>query len=145
MSPELSISDVQILDLEWVDGRLVLLRDDDQMLRRFGQVEVRTFGDTCITPFVQRAVADEIWVPVNGKTELHLIDRRAASPDKDRYLRIVLDAAEPCALLVPFGVAYAIENELDATLIRLSTHADGKHPEDETIPFETLSHLLVEI
>ncbi|MBN2502160.1 MAG: hypothetical protein JXB38_15355 [Anaerolineales bacterium] len=144
MGSELPFSDVQILALEWEDGRLVLLRDDDHMLRRFGQVELRTFEDTCITPFVQRAVADEIWVPVNGKTGLHLIDRRGASPDKDRYLHIVLDAAEPCALLIPFGVAYAIENELDATLMRLSTHADGKHLEDDTIPFDTLSHLVVE-
>ena len=115
------------------------------MLRRFGQVEMRTFGDTCVSPFVQRAVADEIWVPVSGKAVLHLVDRRAASPDKDVYQRVVLDTAAPQALLVPFGVAYAIENEADTALIRLSTHADGRHPEDKTIPFEELSHLLVEL
>ena len=144
MEPKLPIGDVQLLDLEWENGRLVLLKADDHMLRRFGQVEVRTFGDICVTPFVQRAVADEIWVPMSGKSLLHLIDRRAVSPDKDKYFRAALDAAQPQALLVPFGVAYAIENEQGATLIRLSTHADGKHPDDEIIPFEALSHLLVE-
>ena len=144
MNPKISIGDVQLLDLRWEDGRLVLLRDEDHLLRRFGQAEVRTFDDTCVTPFVQRAVADEIWVPVNGKAVLHLVDRRAASPDKDGYFRAALDADAPQALLVPFGVAYAIENEQGTTLIRLSTHADGRHPDDEIIPFEELSHLLVE-
>ena len=144
MEPKIPISDVQLLDLEWDNGRLVLLRDDDHMLRRFGQVEVRLFEDTCVTPFVLRAVADEIWVPVNGKAVLRLIDRRSDSPDKDRYFQIALNAAEPQALLIPFGVAYSVENEEAATLIRLSTHADGKHPDDEIIPFEDLSDLLVE-
>ena len=132
------IPDVNLLDLKWDGDRLVFLREDDHLLRRFGQVEVRRIKKGQITPFSCREVADEIWAVFSGQVVFTLIDKREKSPSENQTVEFFLDEGSPQALLVPFGVAYAIQTEQDSQLIRLTTHLDGTHPGDKTFPFEEL-------
>ena len=71
-----AIPDVYVLDLEQTDGRLVLLRDNDHLLRRFGQLDYRELKGGEETPVILRAVADEIWSVISGEVTLTLLDKR---------------------------------------------------------------------
>ncbi len=142
MSEPLVIPDVHLLVLKFESGRLIALRDDDHLLRRFGQAEVRRFSAGEQTHFTLRAVADEIWAPAEGAAEFILVDRRGQSPSKDKVVQIRLTANKPQSLLIPFGVAYSIRAESEALLLRLATHVDGAHSEDESFSADEFSALL---
>lgn len=137
-----SIPDVFLLDLMRVNDRLIVLRDEDLLLRRFGQVEIRKLVSGEITPFTFREVADEVWSVIKGKATLVLIDRRGGSPSKNQVMEVHLLGERPQAVLVPFGVAYAITALKNVHLVRITTHPDGIHPGDETFPRKEFSKLL---
>ena len=138
VSDQYPIPDVFILDLKWDGDRLVFLREDDHLLRRFGQAEVRRMKEGETTPFIFREAADEIWMVLSGRAVFTLIDKREKSPSVDQVGKFTLDADAPQALLVPFGVAFAIQTEKYSQLIRLATHLDDAHPNDKDISFEEL-------
>jgi|GEM_PF-2589791 len=142
MSSGFPISDLHLLPLRLDEGQLALLRRDDHLLRRFGQVEVRRFEAGVQSPFKLRAVADEVWVPLHGVAQFTLIDLRPSSPSENQSFQVALDAAQPQALLVPFGVACSIATQGGAELLCLATHADGDHAEDRVINREDLQGLL---
>ena len=120
---------------------VVLVRDDDHLLRRFGQVEIRKIPAKSSSDFVLRAVADEIWTTIIGSLEFILVDRRQGSTSENQALKITLQADNMQGLLIPFGVAYSIHAEEDSQALRLTTHTDGTHTEDRTLPREALSDL----
>jgi dTDP-4-dehydrorhamnose 3,5-epimerase-like enzyme len=142
MSSDFPISDLYLFPLQLDEGQLALLRRDDHLLRRFGQAEVRRFKAGVQSPFKLRAVADEVWTPLHGVAQFTLIDLRPASPSENQSLEITLDAEQPQALLVPFGVACSIATQDGAELLRLTTHADGDHAEDRVISREDLQGFL---
>ena len=110
--------------------RTVLLRDTDHLLRRFGQAELvelragESFGP------ISRAVADEVWVVMEGDTEFHLTDLRPQSPTKEH--RQSLRSRAPWLVLIPFGVEFSIHTPSPCRLLRFATHADGVHAGDRT-------------
>jgi mannose-6-phosphate isomerase-like protein (cupin superfamily) len=106
----------------------VLLRDTDHLLRRFGQaelVELRAGGS--FGP-IWRAVADEVWVVIEGDTEFRLTDLRPQSPTKERCQSLRSQA--PSLVLIPFGVEFSIHTPTPCRLLRFATHADGAHAGD---------------
>jgi dTDP-4-dehydrorhamnose 3,5-epimerase len=135
MASEFLIHDVHLLPLKSDGNRLVVLRDDDHLLRRFGQAEVRLLAAGSRTDFVIRAEADEVWAPLEGRAEFTLVDTRPGSPSENQSVIVVADAQTPQALLIPFGVAYSIVAESGARLLRIATHEDGAHPEDQLRPY----------
>ena len=132
------IPDLYLLDLKWDGNRLVLLQEDDHLLRRFGQVDLHRIKKGQTTLFTCREVADEIWTLISGRAVFTLIDKREESPSENQNVIITLDETSPQALLVPFGVACAVQTKQDSQLIRLTTHLDGTHSGDKTFPFEEL-------
>jgi hypothetical protein len=137
-----SIPDVFLIDVEREDGRLILLRDNDHLLRRFGQVEFRELRAGENTSFTLRAVADEIWSVIKGEVSLSLIDRRDCSPTKNHVMELTLSGEEPQSVLVPFGIAFAFTAIEDAQMVRLATHHDQAHSQDETLSYEEFASLL---
>ena len=99
----------------------VILRYEDHLLRRFGQVELRHIPAGAQTDFTQRAAADELWAVLQGSVAILLIDRRPQSPTFDVVDEHPLLAREHLALLIPFGVAYALEAEQESQVLRLAT------------------------
>ena len=68
----MSIPDVYCFDLVQEGNHLVLLRDSDHLLRRFGQIEIRELRAGEKSQFVLRISADEIWSVTQGEIDLHL-------------------------------------------------------------------------
>ena len=142
MNTQNSIPDVFLFDVERKDGRLILLRDNDNLLRRFGQVEFRELRAGENTPFTLRVVADEIWSVIKGEASLSLVDRREGSPTKNHVMKLTLSSEEPQSILVPFGVAFAFTAIEDAQMVRLATHQDQEHSQDETLSHEEFASFL---
>ncbi len=143
MIPSYAIPDVYVLDLEPIDGRLVLLRDKDHLLRRFGQVEYIKFEKGQEISFILRAVADEIWSVIGGEVTLTLVDKRDDSPSENKFLKIQLSASKSQSVLIPFGVAYRFEVIKKAQMLRVTTHTDDTHPEDQTFPVNEFDSFLL--
>lgn len=129
MSNQLAISDLVLFHLERTDTHLAILRERDHLLRRFGLLELVDLAPGIDAAFNLRAEADEIWAPVDGAVELSLVDQRPQSPSYGVGMQLTLDAADPQAVLIPFGVAHAFAAAAPARLLRLSTHS-RVHPLD---------------
>lgn len=129
MAASLPISDMYLFPLKREDGRLVILREQDHLLRRFGVLETQSLEPGASTGFGLRAEADQILAPLDGAVDLSLVDLRSASPSHGARVEISLTAVEPQALLLPFGVACRLSSSQGARLLRLSTHS-ATHAED---------------
>jgi hypothetical protein len=139
MADSLPISDMHLFPLSREDGRFIILREQDHLLRRFGLLETLSLEPGTKTLFKLRAEADQILAPLDGAVDLSLIDMRVESPSHGARLEVTLSAADPHGLLLPFGVACLLLSADGARLLRLGTHsavhagdrdlADGDLPE----------------
>lgn len=128
---------IRDLTLEVTNGltKFHVLRDEDHLLRRFGQVQVIRKSPGRHETLCLREVADEVWALIEGKVEFAWHDLRQDSPTKDHWHHLRTET--PTLILAPFGVAFgcrAMDNP--ALLIRLGTHAEGAHSGDREIPWE---------
>ncbi|MDA1330438.1 MAG: hypothetical protein O3B43_05175 [Chloroflexi bacterium] len=110
--------------MERVEGRLVLLRNSDHLLRRFGKLELIELaeGEKMEVPAVDEA--DRIYFVSEGEANVALQDERQDSPSAGVRIELFLRAEQPKGLLVPFGVDISIEVPTKTRLIMLSTHND---------------------
>ena len=132
MADSLPISDMHLFPLAIQDGRLIILRESDHLLRRFGVLETLSVDAGASTTFHLRAEADQVLTPLDGRVELSLVDLRPASPSHGARLEITLSAEDPHGLLLPFGVACRLASSTGARLLRLSTHS-ATHAEDREL------------
>ena len=110
---------------------MVVLSEDDHLLRRFGQVDVLRFEqDSKLTTHRQEG-ADEIWAIFSGAVELVLTDMREESPTNQTKMEISLAEEIPRGVLIPFGVNAELYCRQPGLLIRLTSHADGLFPGDQ--------------
>lgn len=58
----------------------------------------------------------DYWIPAQGRLRVGLYDLRRGSPTRGRAEVLELDAADPCGLFVPVGVAHGFLALTDATL-----------------------------
>lgn len=135
MSSKFSISDVRVTTRLQHGSKIVILNDEDHLLRRIGQIEVRRLGAGERTPFTYRDEADEVWYVLEGRARITLVDQRVESPSKGEQLEIELSDADGKAVLVPFGVAYSLAGQTEAVAIRVATHSDGTHAKDSESPY----------
>ena len=123
--------------LDAADASLSLLRFDDHLLRRLGQVDAVRKSPGDLTNLSMRVVADEIWILLEGRAYCRCHDLRAESPSKDTTVEFELEA--PARALIPFGVAFGWRAlAKPALMLRVSTHQDGDHPQDQIIPLEDI-------
>ncbi|KAA3643555.1 MAG: hypothetical protein DWQ07_23915 [Chloroflexi bacterium] len=134
---DFQIHDLHIHTLKAQESGKIILRDDDHLLRRFGQAELQTMAAGTQTDFTQRIAADELWAVLDGVVSFDLIDQRPNSPTYNAVDSFSIAAKDNQALLIPFGVAYALESDQDSQLLRLATHADDTHTEDQVLPRNT--------
>lgn len=127
------ISGLMLFPVRKDEGKRVLLSEEDHILRRFGQVDLLNSVDLDSEQFTLRYAADEFWVCVNSTAEFSFVDLRAKSPTEGITDKVSMESSSNEGVLIPFGVAYAIEPGEDAQLIRFTTHADGTHGEDRKI------------
>ena len=133
MENEREILDMIILELAWHNGILTVIREDDHVLRRFGQVDVVKVSNGSALE-IWRQKADEIWAVISGEVRFSLEDRREDSPSGGVNVELELSKDVPQAILVPFGVTCKVSSTGDAILLRIGTHQNHAHAEDQ-IPF----------
>ena len=128
---------IRELTMEETDGltKFHVLRDEDHLLRRFGQVQVIRKSPGRSETLCLRDVADEVWALLEGQVEFAWHDLRQGSPSQGHWHH--LHAETPTLVLASLGVAFGCRAlEDSAFLIRLSTHAEGEHAGDREIPWE---------
>jgi hypothetical protein len=126
---DMLISDMVVLDLDWQGQKLTIIKETDQLLRRFGQMDMIKLNPKGRVE-VFRSVADEIWAPMLGRAAFQLEDQREESPSKGEIVQLEITADDPKAILVPFGVNCTIVSAEGATLLRIGTHGESTHPGD---------------
>jgi hypothetical protein len=136
-----AISDMHVFPLEHKDGRLTLLRNDQHLLRRFGQLDLLDLAPKQSSQLPLRAEADQFVFPITGKLDLTLVDTRASSPTKGAQVKVVLDAEDPQGVLIPFGVAATLSASNQARLVLLSTHSET-HAHDRLPSSDDLAQLI---
>ncbi len=134
------IHDLFIKQLATVEGpnvvRWLALQDTDHLLRRFGQAEVVRASGGRSTSLRVREVADETWAIIEGRVEFVWHDLRSSSPTYNCWYNLECD--HPTLLLVPFGVAFGYRVvDGPATMLRVTTHADGEHDGDQDLPWDS--------
>ena len=72
---EFKISDLVVKDLDWRDGILTVIKENDHLLRRFGEMDVVTIEPSRSLE-VFRQQADEVWALLSGQVLFHLEDQR---------------------------------------------------------------------
>jgi hypothetical protein len=137
MPSQPAISDMHIFPLTVSGTRWTLLRDNDHLLRRFGQLDLIDLNAGQETDFELRAEADRFLFAINGRAEARLLDLRPGSPSLGSRVTILLDTEDPQGLLLPFGVACGLYAPIDARLIILSTHGEN-HIDDRKATAEEL-------
>jgi dTDP-4-dehydrorhamnose 3,5-epimerase-like enzyme len=139
MAERTPIEDIFIRRLQVTDEANIkvwhVLGEKDHLLRRFEQAEV-VHVQTGFEPNMHlRQVADEVWALFKGHIEFVWHDLRPDSPSHDQWQRFTCH--QPTLVLVPFGVAFGYRAlNGPATLLRLTTHADGQHTGDQEFPWE---------
>jgi dTDP-4-dehydrorhamnose 3,5-epimerase-like enzyme len=134
---DVSISGVVIFELEWKDGRLVVLQENDHILRRFGQVDVVKMPEGSSLVTHRGGGADEVWALLEGEALLKLTDRRQESPSLGQTDEFELNGNSPQAVLIPFGVQAQIFGHSRSALLRITTHADELFPKDTVFSIST--------
>jgi hypothetical protein len=107
------------------DGRRAILGFEDHLLRRFGSAELIRLspGESF---FVLRAMADEVWVLLDGAAEFELSDKRPISPTGGASQSLRIDSS--ARLLLPFGVRLRVRPDPAVSLLRFMSHSEREDP-----------------
>ncbi|MCL6563988.1 MAG: dTDP-4-dehydrorhamnose 3,5-epimerase family protein [Firmicutes bacterium] len=115
-----------------------ILRDDDGLLRRFGQASLSMSYPGVIKAFHYHERQDDLWFFPSGMAQVVLYDLRPDSPT--RGITQVLYAGEhnPILILIPVGVAhgYRVLGPDPATIIYFTTESyRPENPDEKRLPW----------
>lgn len=135
MSQQPPIPDMHIIPLRAAPEGVVLLRETDHVLRRFGELALQTLPAGSQGAYSLRAEADRVLFVIDGAAEARLLDLRPQSPSYGVHTSIRLQANTQ-ALLVPFGVACSLAAADAARMLCLSTHSQMQAGDRHATPDE---------
>lgn len=116
-----------------------VLRDDEGLLKRFGQTSVTETHPGIIKAFHWHKRQDDLWYVAKGEAQVVLYDRRPDSPTKGETQVIYAGESNPVLIVIPFGVAhgYRVLGEKSVLLFYHTTESyHAKDPDEERIPFD---------
>jgi dTDP-4-dehydrorhamnose 3,5-epimerase len=117
-----------------------ILRDDDNLMKHFGQASITITNPGIIKAFHCHERQTDFWFVVSGYIKVVLYDLRESSPTyKQTQVVYMGDLSEPKLLLIPVGVAhgYQVLGNKPATLVYFTTESyDPKSPDEKRIPFD---------
>ncbi|QYK51872.1 MAG: dTDP-4-dehydrorhamnose 3,5-epimerase family protein [Anaerolineales bacterium] len=135
MSQQPPIPDMHIIPLQAAPQGVVLLRETDHVLRRFGELALQTLPAGSQGAYSLRAEADRVLFVIDGAVDARLLDLRPQSPSHGVHTSIRLQANAQ-ALLVPFGVACSLAAPDAARVLWLSTHSQPHAADRDATPDE---------
>ncbi len=116
-----------------------ILRDDDNLLRRFGQTAVTRTYPGVIKAFHWHADQDDLWYVADGMARVVLYDRRPGSPSFGQTQVIYAGEDNPVLIFIPTGLAHGYQ-VLGAKPVILFYHVtrsyDPANPDEYRIPFD---------
>ena len=117
-----------------------ILRADDDMFERFGQIYVSLNYPGVIRAWHYHKKQDDLWACVKGMIKAVLFDLRDDSPTKGEIQEVFLGEQNPILLKIPVGVIHGyktigIEPSL---LVNLPTDTyNPAEPDEFRMPFDT--------
>ena len=116
-----------------------LLRDDDNLLKKFGQASLTITYPNIIKAFHYHKKQDDLWYIVSGNAQIVLYDLRKNSKTYKKTMTIFAgDLSEPILVLIPKGVAhgYKVLGNKECMLLYFTTESyDRKNPDEYRIPY----------
>lgn len=115
-----------------------ILRDDDQLLERFGQASVSMTYPGVVKAFHYHEKQDDVWFFPVGNAQVVLYDLREDSPTHGETDVYYLGEENPAILLIPRGVAhgYRVLGEKPAIIVYFTnTSYNPQNPDEHRLPY----------
>lgn len=116
-----------------------ILRDDDGLLKRFGQASMSKTYPGVIKAFHYHERQDDLWFFAVGNAQVVLHDLRENSPTKGATNVFYMGEDNPILLLISAGVAhgYRTLGEKPAIIIYFTTESYNRdNPDEKRIPYD---------
>lgn len=116
-----------------------LLRDDDDLLRHFGQTSVTRTYPGVIKAFHWHHDQDDLWYVADGMARVVLYDQRDDSPTKGETQVIYAGEDNPVLIYIPTGVAHGYQvlgNKPVMLFYHVTKSYDPANPDEQRIPFD---------
>ena len=116
-----------------------VVREDEPLLRRFGQSAVTKTYPGVIKAFHWHQHQDDVWYVVDGMARVVLYDRRPGSPTEGVTQVVYAGEDNPVTILIPSGVAHGYQvlgNKPVVLFYHVTQAYDAAHPDEERIPFD---------
>jgi dTDP-4-dehydrorhamnose 3,5-epimerase len=116
-----------------------VLRDDDDLLGRFGQTSYTMSYPGIIKAFHWHRRQDDLWFVATGSALVVLHDLRESSPTHGVTQSLVSGEQDPSLIVIPAGVAhgYKVLGDRPLGLFYHTTESyDGTDPDEERIPYD---------
>ncbi len=113
-----------------------VLRDDDRLLRRFGQTTFTVAYPGTIKAFHWHARQDDLWFVASGTVRWVLYDVREGWPSKGKTDVLTAGAGNYKLIVIPVGVAHGyqvIGNEPVLLFYHTTESYDPKNPDEQRI------------
>ena len=137
------IDGVQVKKLiRHVDDRgyfMEILRDDDELLKRFGQASLSLTYPGVIKAFHYHKKQEDLWFFPKGNAQVVLYDIREDSPTKGQTDIYYMGENNPIILLIPVGVAhgYRVLGNEPAIITYFTTESyDRAYPDEYRIAWD---------
>ena len=117
-----------------------VLRDDDALLKKFGQTTFTVAYPGTIKAFHLHKYQDDLWFFARGKALVVLHDLRDDSPTKGETQTISADADDPQLILIPVGIAHgykALGDEPVYLFYHTTESYNAETPDEERIPYNS--------
>jgi dTDP-4-dehydrorhamnose 3,5-epimerase len=116
-----------------------ILREDDNLLKKFGQTSFTKTYPGVIKAFHWHNDQDDLWYVADGMARVVLYDRRPDSPSCGQTQVIYAGEDNPVLILIPTGIAHGYQ-VLGPKPVLLFYHVtanyDPANPDEERIPFD---------
>jgi len=116
-----------------------ILRDDDNLMTRFGQTSFTKTYPGVIKAFHWHKHQDDLWYVADGMARVVLYDQRADSPTYGETQVIYAGEDNPVLILIPSGIAHGYQ-VLGTKPVLLFYHTTQSYnaadPDEERIPFD---------
>jgi len=116
-----------------------LLRDDDNILRHFGQTAVTKTYPGVIKAFHWHADQDDQWYVAQGTARIVLYDRRPESPTFKQTQVVYAGEDNPVLVHIPTGIAHGYQVLGDKPILlfyHVTKSYDPNNPDEERIAFD---------
>jgi dTDP-4-dehydrorhamnose 3,5-epimerase len=116
-----------------------ILRDDDQLLARFGQTSITKTYPGIIKAFHWHKAQDDLWYVADGMARVVLHDVRPDSPSFRVTQVIYAGEDNPVLISIPAGVAHGYQvlgNKPLLLFYHVTQSYDASNPDEERIPWD---------